>query len=134
MSLPFLVKKGERVIRSSDATVESKATVTEEKSSMMGLRKKYKSKTVDVKGESGTAYLTNRRLVFVVKKGHWRGKATTILRNASLEDVEGISVSGTFGKGLNIDWADGNHDRYSGLNDVEKWEHDIRAIISGELE
>ncbi len=133
MGLPFLVKKGERVIRSSGASVESKTTVTEEKSSVLGLRKKYKSKTVDVKGESGTLYLTNLRLVFVVKKGFF-SKTTTILRNSALEDIVAISVSGTLGKGLNIDWADGTHDRYTKLNNVKNWQSNIKAIVSGELE
>lgn len=133
MSAPFLIKKGERIIRTSRARIESKAEVTEKRSSMLGLRRKYKSKMVDVKGESGTAYLTNLRLVFVVKKGVF-SKTTQIVRNAPLEDIEAISTSGTLGKGLNIDWAGGAHDRYSRLDDLNAWEKDIKAIISGEIE
>ena len=110
--------------------MESKCQVTEEKSSMLGLRKKYESKTVDVKGESGTLYLTNLRIVFVVTKGMF-SKTTTILRNAALEDIENLSTSGTLGKGLNIDWSGGAHDRFSRLDDTVAWDSEIRAIISG---
>jgi len=125
-----MLKKDERILKNCGARLESKAEVTITKPGMLGLGTRHSSKTVDVKGESGTLYLTNLRMVFVVAKGVF-SKTTTIMRNNALGDIENISVSGTLGKGLNIDWSGGAHDRFSGLDDPVAWESEIRAIISG---
>ena len=129
MSVPFLLKNGERVIRGCRSRMESKAEVTSERSSMLGFRRSYESKTVDVEGEYGTLYLTNLRMVFVVTRGVF-SRTTTIIRNAALDDIENISVSGTFGKGLNVDWNGGAHDRFNNLDDPIAWENEIRVMIS----
>ena len=124
-----MLKKDERVLKNCGARMESKAEVTTTSPGMLGFGTRHSSKTVDVKGESGTLYLTNLRMVFVVAKGMF-SKTTTIMRNNALGDIENISVSGTLGKGLNIDWSGGAHDRFSGLDDPVAWESEIRAIIS----
>ena len=114
--------------------MESKAEVVTSKPVIgmmgIGIGSRTKSQTVSVKGESGTLYLTNQRMIFVVAKGVF-SKTTTITRNNPLSDIENISVSGTLGKGLNIDWTGGAHDRFSGLDDPVAWESEIRAIITG---
>jgi len=134
MSLPFLLKKDEKVLKNCGARLESKAEMVTSKPVIgigpIGLGSRARSQTVSVKGESGTLYLTNQRMIFVVTKGMF-SKTTTITRNSALTDIENISVSGTLGKGLNIDWNGGAHDRYSGLDDPAAWESEIRAIISG---
>lgn len=133
MSLPFLITKGERIIKSSKAKIGLKMELMKEKKSMMGLRTKYISKQVNVKEGSGTLYLTNQRLIFVITKGMF-SKTTQILHNATLNEIENISISGTLGKGLNIDWAGGTHARYTGLDDINAWNTTIRAIVTGEIE
>jgi hypothetical protein len=126
LSLPFMVKKDEKVLKSCKAHVESTAQMVTKR---LGFGAK--SKTVKVKGESGTLYLTNLRIVFAVEKGRF-SKTTTITKNNPLEDIENLSVSGTLGKGLNIDWKGGHHDRFSGLDDPNAWESEIRALISSQ--
>jgi len=130
-----MLKKDEKVLKNCGASLESKAEVVTSRPVIgvgpFGLGSRHGSKTVSVKGDSGTLYLTNQRMIFVVTKGMF-SKTTTITRNNALADIENISVSGTIGKGLNIDWAGGAHDRYSGLDDPVAWESEIRAIISGQ--
>jgi hypothetical protein len=130
-----MLKKDEKVLKNCGASLESKAEVVASRPVIgvgpIGLGSRHSSKTVNVKGDSGTIYLTNQRIIFVVTKGVF-SKTTTITRNNALTDIENISVSGTLGKGLNIDWAGGAHDRYSGLDDPVAWESEIRAIISGQ--
>lgn len=127
-----MLKKDERILKNCGARLESKAEVTIARPGIfLGFGARHSSKTVDVKGESGTLYLTNLRMVFVMAKGIF-SKTTTIMRNTPLGDIENISVSGTLGKGLNIDWSGGAHDRFSGLDDPVAWETEIRAIISGQ--
>ena len=130
-----MLKKDERILKNCGARLESKAEMVTSKPVIgigpIGLGSRARSQTVSVKGESGTLYLTNLRMVFVVAKGIF-SKTTTIMRNNPLGDIENISVSGTLGKGLNIDWSGGAHDRFSGLDDPVAWESEIRAIISGQ--
>jgi len=135
MSLPFILKKDERVLKNCGAHLESKTEMVTQKPMVgigpIGLGSRARSQTVSIKGESGTLYLTNQRIIFIVTKGMF-SKTTNIARNNALTDIENISVSGTLGKGLNIDWTGGAHDRYSGLDDPVAWESEIRAIITGQ--